>query len=107
MAVAAQQERPPTSPAKRIPDRGIHLRALPPQAEDIAEGAVSGVAGALYGLPGVVLAVALLGFAGWIIDHIRVLEEEREDRIDVEEARRALAEDGSISLADLKTELSL
>jgi hypothetical protein len=80
---------------------------VPPPAEDVAEGVATGVAGAFYGVPGVVWAVAALAFAGWVLDRIRVLEEEREDRIDVEEARKALAEEGSVSLADLKAELGL
>lgn len=53
MAVAAQPERPRRTteawPHERVP----HLRALPPSAtEDLAEGAISGVAGAFNGLPG-------------------------------------------------------
>ncbi len=108
MAVTTPPERPLTSTELWIPGWGPHLRALPPPAaEDVAEGAVSGVAGAFYGLPGVVVAVALLGFAAWVIDRLRISEEEREDQIDVGEARKALAEEGSISLAELKAELGL
>ena len=108
MAVATPPERPLTSTEPWIPERGPHLRILlPPAAEDVAEGAVSGVAGAFYGLPGVVVAVAVVGFVAWVIDRLRILDEEREDRIDIEEARKALAEEGSISLAELKAELGL
>ena len=106
MAVSLREKRIAAVGVPR-PERRQHLRPLPPPAEDVAEGAATGVAGALYGVNGVLVAVAIVGFAGWILDRLRVLEEEREDRIDAEVARKALAEEGSISLADLKAELGL
>ncbi len=111
MAVAAPPERPLTTTEAWGPERVPHLRAFPPSAtEDLAEGAVSGMAGAFYGLPGVVVAIALIGVVGWIIDRIRALEEERDDWIDIAEARAALAEAetaGTIPWEEIKKEHGL
>lgn len=107
MAVSTREKRGSNTATMPRGRERAHLRILPSPAEDVAEGAATGVAGALYGAPGILWAVALLVFLGWVLDRIRLLEEAHEDRIDVEEARKALAEEGSISLAELKAELGL
>lgn len=96
MAASLRDQRTPVSvnPAKR--GERPHLRLVPPSGSITSAGALS-----------FVLFVVVLGLLSVIYDRLRALEEEREDRIDVEVARKALAEEGSVSLADLKAELGL
>jgi hypothetical protein len=82
----------------------------PPAPEDIAGGVATGAAGALFGPSGVVIALVAVGFAAWLSDRLRALEEEQQDRADVEDARAALAEaeeSGTIPLEQLRAELGL
>ncbi len=92
MAVQAPSDLEAAGVQVRHGARRDHLRLLPSPAGDMAARAV-------------LLLFLLFAAMAWIIEQARALEEEREDQIDVEEARKALAEEGSISLADLKAEL--
>lgn len=91
MAVRAPLDPEPVRVRVRRDTPRDHLRLLPRRAEDMAVRAV-------------LLLFALLVAAVWAIEHARTVEE---DRVDVEDAKAALAEEGSISLAELKAELGL
>ncbi len=99
----------PVEPERELRPVDPHPRlyVLPRPSETFVGGAASGAAGGVFGAPAFVAVFAALGFAYWVA---HVLQEDAQDRVDLEAARVARAEAderGTIPWTQLKAELGL
>ncbi len=99
----------PVKPERESRPVDLHPRLylLPRPSENFVGGAASGAVGGIFGAPAFVAVFAAVAFGLWIV---HALQEEAEDRADLEAARVARAEadeQGTIPWAQLKAELGV